>query len=103
MSKVGHWSVPSVQLAGRSAVMKTQTAAKSGRVTVAQLASVLTCWLKSATLSAMQAKYCATVALQFAAILVQLATAGPPCRQEASWLEQFFCSCVSVGALLDTA
>jgi hypothetical protein len=92
MSKVGHWSVTSVQLAGSAADMNVQTAAKSGSVTVAQLASPLTCWLKSATLSAMQALYCATVALQFAVMLVQLATAGPPCKQEASWPAQFFCS-----------
>jgi hypothetical protein len=92
MSKVGHWSVTVVQLAGSAADMKTQTAAKSDRVTVAQLARALTCWLKSAALSAMQAKYCATVAPQFAVMLVQLATAGPPCRQVASCLEQFFCS-----------
>jgi hypothetical protein len=92
MSKVGHSPVTSVQLAGRSAVMKSQTEARSGRVTVAQLASALTCWLKSAALSVMQVKYCATVALQFAVMLVQLATAGPPCRQVDSWVVQFFCS-----------
>jgi hypothetical protein len=92
MSKVGHWSVTNVQLAGSVADMKAQTAAKSAFVTVAQLASALTCWLKSAALAAMQAKYCATVASQFAVMLVQLATAGPPFRQEASWVEQFCCS-----------
>jgi hypothetical protein len=92
MSKVGHWSVTRVQLAGSAADMNVQIVAKSVRVTVAQLASALTCWLKSETLSAMQALYCATVALQSAVMLVQLATAGPPCRQVASWLEQFFCS-----------
>ena len=92
MSKVGHWSVTDVQLAGTAADMKTQTAAKSGRVTVAQLASAFTFWLKSATLSVMQAEYCATVAEQFAVTLEQLATAGPPCRQVFSWLVQFFCS-----------
>jgi hypothetical protein len=104
MFKVGHTaSVIDVQLAGRSAVIKSQTAAKSGSVTVAQLASVPTCWLKLATLSVMQVRYCATVALHFADTLVQLATAEPPCRQAASWTAQFFRSWASVGALLDTA
>jgi hypothetical protein len=92
MSKVGHWSVTDVQLAGSAASMKAQTASRSGRVTVAQLASASTFWLKSATLSVMQAKYWATVAAQFAVMSVQLAMAGPPCRQADSRFVQFFCS-----------
>jgi hypothetical protein len=92
MSKVGHLSVTDVQLAGLSPVMKSQTAAKSDSVTVAQLASAPTFSLKRVTVSVMQVKYCATVALQFAEMLVQLATAEPPCRQVASWPEQFCCS-----------
>jgi hypothetical protein len=90
MSKVGHLSVTDMQLAGRSPVMKAHTASKSGCVTVAQLASALTFWLKSATLSVTQTVYSATVAVQFAAMLVQLAMAGPLCRHAASLLEQFF-------------
>ena len=57
MSKVWHLSVTGVQLAGSAPVMKSQTAAKSGRVTVAQLGSAFTCWLKAATLSVIQAEY----------------------------------------------
>jgi hypothetical protein len=92
MSKVGHRLVTDVQLAGSAAVMKFQIDSESSSVTVAQLASVPTCWLKLAALSVMQVKYCATVALHFAEMLVQLATAGPLCKQAASWLAQLFCS-----------
>ena len=53
-----------VQLAGGAAPEKSQTAAKSARVTVAQLASPLTVWEKAAAWSAMHVEYSATVAVQ---------------------------------------
>jgi hypothetical protein len=43
MSKVAHKSVTNAQLAGSAADMNVQTASRSGMVTVAQLASALTC------------------------------------------------------------
>ena len=90
------------QLAGKSALEKAQTASKSARVTVAQLARPLTVCAKTVAWSAMQVEYSATVAVHGEGRALQLGVAEPACMQAVSWLAQFACNAGSVGALLDT-
>jgi hypothetical protein len=88
------------QLAGGSAVMASQTAAESTRMSVAQLGSLLTDWFEAAAWSLTQAEYCATVAVHVEGIPSQAAEPGEDCRQSVSWLVQFCLMMSSEGKLV---
>src|SRR6266567_1412640 len=95
------------QLAGgEPPVCASKTADVPALVSVLQLGSPVTVWVKAVASSLMQAEYCATVAVQLAGRSLQpgLVNAPPsPLRQALSWLVQFCCSTASDGALLDDA
>ena len=95
-----------VQLAGMPALCASKIADVSALVSAVHIGSPPTVWLKAVTSSAMQAEYCATVAVQFVGM-----SPHPGLEKEAAsdWEQlfccvvQFCCSTAWLGALLDAA
>jgi hypothetical protein len=80
------------QLAGGSAAIAFKISDALDRISIAHTGNPLTSWMKAVTSSAMQAAYCATVAVQVAGISLQprLSDHGlSTCWHDVSLLVQF--------------